>query len=161
MFYSVSDQFLLLMADILGIHINEIALKDNFKTKIKPGFYICNLDDDNGAGTHWTCFYVVGKFCLYFDSFGLPMPNEIKRYTKKYTPLSFPNQIQDIRSEACGYYCLDFIQHFSKFKANQLDTRLKIGRRMSLFGEPYDYNNRSDNEKVLKLRIENINIKII
>ncbi len=151
MFYSVSDQFLLLMSEIMNVKINEIALKDDFKTKIKPGFYIVNLDDDNGGGTHWTCFLIVDKFCIYFDSFGLHMPNDIRTYTKKYATISFPHQIQDIRSEACGYYVLDFIKYFSQFKENQLNSVMKIGNKFAKFGEAYDYNNRSGNENILKL----------
>ena len=154
MFYSVSDRFLLSISDVMGIKINEIALKDAFKSKIKDGFYIVNLDDDNGQGTHWTCFLINDPYCIYFDSFGLPPPNDIRKYARKYAIISFNNQIQDIRSEACGYYCLDFMKYMSKFRKNQLDSPLKIGRRLALFGEPYDYNNRSLNEKVLKSHME-------
>ena len=46
------------------------------------------------------------------------------------------------------------MKYMSKFRKNQLDGPLKIGRRLALFGEPYDYNNRGSNEKVLKSHME-------
>ena len=89
MFYSVSDRFLLSISDVMGIKINEIALKETFKSNIKDGFYIVNLDDDNGQGTHWTCFLINDPYCIYFNFFGLLLPNDIRKYARKYAIMSF------------------------------------------------------------------------
>lgn len=157
-FYNVSDRTLQLLCDAIGIKLNEIARKDEIKTKIKNGFYIINLDDGDdgdgsGNGTHWVCFYVVNKFALYFDSFGLPPPDDIRHYLRTKTIVAYPNQIQDIRSEACGYFCIDFIHYFNQFFPSSLNSREKIGLHMSRYGRDYDYNNRANNEQVLKTRI--------
>ena len=44
---------------------------------------IVNLDNHIGAGAHWVCYRNIDRFCEYFDSFGLPMPIEVKKYMKK------------------------------------------------------------------------------
>ena len=41
---------------------------------------IINLDSRIGPGTHWVCYRNINQFCEYFDSFGLPMAEEIMTY---------------------------------------------------------------------------------
>ena len=38
---------------------------------------IVNLDDSNGPGTHWACYWRGKNESYYFDSFGLDPPNEL------------------------------------------------------------------------------------
>ena len=70
---------------------------------------IINLDDDEG--THWVaCFH--GDYIEYFDSFGLPPPNNVlnmmKRMNKK--ALYCTSQIQEATSTFCGYFCMYYIK---------------------------------------------------
>ena len=44
---------------------------------------ILNLDDSEGDGTHWTCWFKRGDKRFYFDSYGLVTPIELQRYLKK------------------------------------------------------------------------------
>jgi hypothetical protein len=43
---------------------------------------IINLDDSQGEGSHWCCWFKRVGFKCYFDSFGLQPPNEIVQYLK-------------------------------------------------------------------------------
>jgi ABC-type cobalt transport system substrate-binding protein len=92
--------------------------KDQLK-ELKRGFYIVNLQSStDGNGTHWCCLYVVNPvYSIWFDSFGFPPPEEIESLLKNY---DYNKQdIQNIGSSACGYYCIDFIK-FMTGKANPL-----------------------------------------
>lgn len=72
---------------------------------------IVNLDNMAGMGTHWVCYYIGPKYAEYFDSYGLPIPNEILRYLKrsKKRVIGSTNEIQHLESIYCGYYCLYYI----------------------------------------------------
>jgi hypothetical protein len=67
--------------------------------------------DDERVETE-TIVYLDGKRvyrsgALYFDPFGVDMPKEVERFLSPFKPIPFNNrQIQNIRSEVCGWYCL-------------------------------------------------------
>ena len=72
-----------------------------------------NLDDFGSMGTHWVCCWRAknGKH-EYFDSFGLPPPNEWELELKKLGKKTFlrnDNQLPWVGSVRCGYYCLLFL----------------------------------------------------
>ena len=55
---------------------------------------IVNLDDSNGCGTHWVCYWRGGKESFYSDSFGLDPPHELFDYLDR--PLHYStNEIQE------------------------------------------------------------------
>ena len=155
-FAETSDQFLLTLADMLNIKVNQIKTKDNFVGKMKNGYYIINLDDVTGPGTHWTCMRCIDDIVLYFDSFGLPPPKDIVKFGRKRKIIYSADQIQDIMSEACGYYVLDFMHFFNQYKDKDLNTAVKIGHKLTKYLLPYDSNVREGNEKVLSDRIKKI-----
>ena len=68
---------------------------------------IVNLDDIKGPGTHWTAYCITKKENEYFDSFGLPMPEEVADYLGKNTIYS-PDELQDRDSIFCGLWCISF-----------------------------------------------------
>ena len=67
---------------------------------------IVNLDDHIGSGTHWVCYRNIDRFCEYFDSFGLPMPIEVKKYMKTSGKrlVYSTDEIQERDSVLCGYW---------------------------------------------------------
>ena len=82
---------------------------------------IINLDDFGSMGTHWVCCWRAknGEH-EYFDSFGLPPPNEWELELKKLQKKTFlrnDNQLQWIGSVRCGYYCLLFLNERNKGKS--------------------------------------------
>ena len=76
------------------------------------GNTIINLDTKDGQGTHWVAVKVMDGCVIYFDSFGLPVPTEIRQRMKATKKKCFwtTDAIQDIKSEACGWYCLAFLK---------------------------------------------------
>ena len=89
-------------------NFNGIYAKDQLTTDMikRNQFYIINLDDLIGNGTHWTAFYVDDDKIEYFDSYGLK-PIEI--ISQNYDYIYNSGQFQSYKSKACGYYCLLFI----------------------------------------------------
>jgi hypothetical protein len=74
-------------------------------------------DFNDGNGTHWIAFKIFdnGKAC-YFDSFGTIYPEDIGEFLKIFKPIAYNNrQIQDPKSEMCGWFCLAFIKYFNDF----------------------------------------------
>lgn len=90
------------------LNINDIIMRDHDR-KLTKGFYIVNLDDSNGGGTHWTALYYDGLINIYMDSFGMRPPKNIESLL---TPRFMFNKehIQNIQSNLCGYYCILFIK---------------------------------------------------
>lgn len=100
------------LLDILknnNIKINGVFAKDKLKKPLKDGFYIVNLDNSDGPGTHWCSLYKINDgFSLWWDSFGFPAPENIEDLLYKYEYNK--KQIQDIKSTSCGFYCVAFIK---------------------------------------------------
>lgn len=129
------------LLDILkndNIKINGVFAKDKLKKPL-DGFYIINLDNSDGPGTHWTVLYKINDgFSLYYDSFGFPAPEEIEDLLHKYEYNK--KQIQDINSTSCGFYCIAFI----KFMINKQDKLKAFDTFCNLFRT-----NTIDNEIIL------------
>lgn len=130
------------LLDILkndNIKINGVFAKDQLKKPLKDGFYIINLDDSTGEGTHWTALYKINDgFSFYYDSFGFIAPSEIEDLLHKYEYNK--KQIQDIKSTSCGFYCIAFI----KFMINKQDKMKAFNTFCNLFRA-----NTIDNEIIL------------
>ena len=77
--------------------------RDSIPKRIGAKFYIINLDDSTGPGTHWVALYNVGRKPIYFDSFGVWPPKELM----KIKNLLFNDyRIQSRNSRSCGLYCI-------------------------------------------------------
>ena len=76
--------------------------------KYKNECGIVDLDDIQGPGTRWTAYRITKKENEYFDSFGLPMPEEVADYLGKNTIYS-PDELQDRNSIFCGLWCIYFL----------------------------------------------------
>ena len=77
---------------------------------IRTKFYIVNMQDhDEGEGTHWVVFYYNKPLTsIYFDSFGFPPPEDVEEVIKEY--IYNDEDIQDLESTACGYFCITFLK---------------------------------------------------
>ena len=75
---------------------------------------IINYHRDDQPGSHWCCYYnhPDEAFVSWFDSYGLPPSDRIKRWLRKTSkPILYStSRIQNITSNRCGYYCMYFIQ---------------------------------------------------
>jgi hypothetical protein len=102
-----------------GIKIKGVYMKNELPSKLKRGFYVINLQSStDGNGSHWTALYYDSKHSYYFDPFGFLAPTEVEHKLNEYT---FNNkQIQNLKSTACGYYCIAFIIFMNKRKNKKL-----------------------------------------
>ena len=109
----------------LGIkYFRGVFSKDVLPTQIKnKECGIVNLDNNIGPGTHWVAYRNIDRFCEYFDSFGLMMPSEVKKYmTTSGKQLEYSgDEIQERDSVLCGYWCLYYLLERQKGRSI-LDT---------------------------------------
>jgi len=113
--YTTSSTQLEQICQELKLPLVGIYSKDNLPSRLYVGSYIVNLEDrDVGNGTHWVLLRVFKtKEVIYFDSFGLSPPTQIKDFVKGKIASS-NRQIQDIDATTCGYFCImcdDYMTH--------------------------------------------------
>ena len=87
--------------------------------------YVVNMesttDPETGKeneGSHYVCFqcnkYPSGeKQCIYFDSYGMPPPEEIKRFCAPAKVHHNTKDIQSMQADCCGYFCLAFLHYIN------------------------------------------------
>lgn len=103
----------------LNLPVNAICWKDQLYDMIpKPDGYIVNMENSVNCtgGTHWIALFLTNERgehkTYYFDSFGAPPPQDVLMFAKSWGPdlIHSCKQIQQINSNFCGQYCLDFIK---------------------------------------------------
>lgn len=83
--------------------------KDTLPNQLKYGWYMVNMQDHNkGNGTHWVCLKYNPFTSIYFDSFGVILPYDILERCN-HNMVYNEEQIQDINSTACGWFCIALI----------------------------------------------------
>lgn len=97
----------------------DVVCKDQLPNKRYIGDYVVNMEDEkDGNGTHWVfCKISEGKPAIYFDSFGVYPPEDVKKFLKPLKIMYNDRQIQNINSDMCGYYC-SALAYFLKYDAN-------------------------------------------
>ena len=94
-------------------HYRGNYMRDTLPNKIKQQeCAIVNLDTIKGPGTHYVCYYKNKSTHIYFDSFGLPPPQELIKYIGK-PPQYNSTEIQKRDSVICGAYCLYVLKALS------------------------------------------------
>ena len=133
---STSNTYLKKWIDHMGIkNFAGVFAKDQITTHMikRNHFYIINLDDIIGNGTHWTTYYCNNRNIIeYFDSYGLKPPKIIN---ENYNYIYNSSQIQGYDSKACGYYCLFYIYYRSHGF-----TFYEIIKQFSLVDRDYNQN---------------------
>jgi hypothetical protein len=105
-----------------------VCSKDQLPSRRIVGSYYINLQNsDEGSGTHWVFARIFEcSKAIYFDSFGIAMPTEVEEFLKPFKPIPYSNrQIQDIKSELCGRFCLLCDYFFSHQLPSPLPTSIK------------------------------------
>lgn len=114
-----------------------VFMKDELEnmTPEEGKFYIINLDDVGGSGSHWVLISNIQKtYILYIDPFAVPPPDVCIRFMKR-TKKEYRNgekskerkvvyyntiSLQHLDSVACGYYVAYFAKELIK-KRNVID----------------------------------------
>jgi hypothetical protein len=92
-------------------HFKGVYSRDNIRDLKMPYKFIFNSDSAGNPGTHWV--YVVSSSVgdtagsTYFDPFGIPPPDEVKKYVKYYRN----DEVQNINIDLCGEYCVYILKH--------------------------------------------------
>ena len=88
--------------------------------------------------SHWTCLLKDGNKYFYFDSYGFPASEEIEEQIGEY--IYSDNQLQDMNSSSCGYYCIAWM-HYMDSRKNKESAFADF---LSLFTK-----NTKNNERIL------------
>ena len=82
----------------------------------KQTLFIYNLEPAYMNGSHWCATYAKDNVINYFDSFGMPPFEEMLQHAKKenVTLLHQNQQIQNIFSATCGWFCVYFLNEMNK-----------------------------------------------
>lgn len=117
--------------------------RDNLPKKIEKKSYVVNMDTEDQSGTHWVCVHNLTDKCIYFDSFGIDPPPLIIDFMKTSDKQLMNNdkRIQDLKSIACGYFCIYIID------------QLNLGRSYISVLLDFD-NNLKKNDKIIEDKVE-------
>ena len=143
----MSNHDLMKWCKYLNIPINDVLSRDeNVPHNHKQALFIYNLEPAYMSGSHWVATYVKDNVINYFDSFGMPPFQEIVNHAKKknLTLLHQNNQIQNIQTTTCGYFCLYFLNEMNK--GNSYYDLLQV----------FDINDTMKNERFIEYYFRNI-----
>jgi len=117
---SLSDIQIKDLAKRMGVELAFCGFKNELLIqKKRPNCaYILNMEDEfdsdgtPNSGSHWVCLVLIKhpngrKDSCYFDSYGAPPPESVKKFVGKDVPYS-SKDIQSLMGSVCGYYCLAF-----------------------------------------------------
>ena len=113
----MSNHDLIKWCRYLNIPINDVLSRDQkVPHNNKQALFIYNLEPSYMNGSHWVTTYVKDKIINYFDSFGMPPFQELVNHAKRknLTLLHQNNQIQNMNTATCGYFCLYFLNEMNK-----------------------------------------------
>ena len=143
----LSNYDLIKWCKYLNIPINDVLSRDeNVPHNHRQALFIYNLEPSYMSGSHWVSTYVKDNVINYFDSFGLPPFQEMVNHARKknLTLLHQNNQIQNLLTTTCGYFCLYFLNEMNK------------GKSYFDLLEVFDIFNTVKNEKFLEQYFKNI-----
>ena len=113
----MSNYDLLKWCQYLNIPINNVLSRDESSPhNHMQALFIYNLEPSYMSGSHWVATYVKNGIINYFDSFGMPPFQEIVNHAKRknMTLLHQSDQIQNLLTTTCGYFCLYFLNEMNK-----------------------------------------------
>lgn len=147
---------------LFDIPLNSVLSKDLFTTiQPKLGCYIINMQDhDVGNGTHWTCLILSKYTAIYYDSYGISIPNDIIQFIRRYNKLCkiiySIDQIQSMDSILCGWFCIEFL-HFMNVRYKKCSNyKYLLNKHNSMFSLKL----KKINDQILRRLVFDINSKI-
>jgi hypothetical protein len=142
-----------MLSDKVRKYYNGFYMRDTLPSTHKKGYYLINIDEDAGMGTHWTLAIITSgkEHNLYFCSFGQPPPDEVLKWLKSNKPnvLYSTSVLQHKRSSSCGYFVVNLMEYLTK-KVNKYTATRKLYDFVTKYYTDGDVN---DNERLLILRV--------
>ena len=120
----MSNFDLLEWCQYLKIPIKNVLSRDgNVPHNHKLALFIYNLEPSYMSGSHWIATYVKDNVINYFDSFGMQPFQELVDHAKRknLTLLHQNQQLQNLYTTTCGYFCLYFLNEMHKPKGDYFD----------------------------------------
>ena len=139
---TTSDQDLRDMALQNNISPFDVFGADQLPSKIQPVANLIINHMGSPTGSHWTSVWnhPKAKYCVYFDSFGMPIDTRIKQFmrTSGKPLLSSTSHIQHILSDNCGSYCIRVLKELIQGKElheiiAEFDTTNQLQNEKELF----------------------------
>ena len=143
----LNDQQIRNFFDDCELPLIDVVCKDRLPSKRFIGDYVVNLQNENdGSGTHWVFAKITeNEPALYWDSFGVFPPEEVKKFLHPQKIMFNNRQIQDIKSECCGHYC-EALAYFLKYDA---DPKKSLGQNYYDFINMFSDDTKK-NDRILK-----------
>jgi hypothetical protein len=150
----------------MNFQLEGVYFKDELPRQLKYNTsYVINLDnsiDDEGnenEGSHWTCLqvnkYPDGKVePIFFDPYGAPPSESIKRFVKDNCAKSLPYTTKDIQSlmnNACGFYVCAFLHYINSWEHRCKDLYNDVDMFMNYFDDLNTSIDWKKNEYILKM----------
>jgi hypothetical protein len=135
-------------------HYRGFYMRNEKKPVPQKGYYILNLDDETGMGTHWVGVIVTNKKepNLYFDPFGMPPPDTIIEWlshpVSRLTPIYSTSELQDRKSSSCGWFVILLFDYLTK----HLSKRSMKDNLYNFVTKYFRDGGATENEKLLELR---------
>ena len=135
-------------------YYNGFYMRDEKKTPPKRGYYILNMDDESGMGTHWVAVIVTNKkkANLYFDPFGLHPSDEILKWLSPADVIYSTSEIQDRKSSSCGWFVILLLDYLTKHKRKR-SMQDNLYNFVTSYFKDRDVKN---NEKLLEMRMSGL-----
>jgi len=162
----LTDEQITDLAHRMGVPLQGCYFKDELPKNIETNrSYIINIQDsvdDNGnhnEGTHWT-FLQVNKTPngtiqpIYFDPYGQPPPEEVKKAIQRNFNLYLPytkKDIQSLMNNACGFYCLALGHFINKCPLRCGDIYEDVDEFLSMFDDLNTSIDWKKNEYILRM----------
>jgi hypothetical protein len=142
---------------LFKINLHHCMSKDLYDDIIpKVGCYVINLEDsDAGNGTHWTCLIITKRHAIYFDSFGLPIPESIKNFIHRFSDIPIiysTDQIQHMDSLFCGWFVIYFMWYITVKNKYSVNSYRNLNKHNVL----YNLLDRKSNDKIIQRNIKYI-----
>ncbi len=163
---SLTDRQIKELAVKMNIPLADVVFKDELPEPMQMNeVYIINLEnmfDINGEpndGSHWVMAQIVEypnkkKEAIYFDPYGAPPPENVKKVMKKSSGLnSIPHTSPDIQSlmnNACGFYCLAMAHFINASQYRSKDLYTDVHNFLEMFDDLNKSVDFKKNEYILK-----------
>jgi len=154
------------LAQRMGVPLQGCFFKDELPKRIVTNHaYLINIqdsEDDNGnrnEGTHWT-YLQVNKTPngtiqpIYFDPYGQPPPESVKKAVTKNFDLYLPytkKDVQSLMNNACGFFCLAFGHFINKCPLRTCDFYNDVEEFLDIFDDLNTSVDWKKNEYLLKM----------